>query len=92
MFIIQSGKGLGTRSKITRESGIKTRTSTAHDLNPQKSRALFATPSSSLEDLESTKGKKFCKMTTSSCLMRTIYHFLSQVMVVININILIRGF
>ena len=66
MFIIQSGKGLGTTSKITRESGIKTRTSTAHDLNPQKSRALFATPSSSLEDLESTKGKKFCKMTTSS--------------------------
>lgn len=52
MFIIQSGKGLGTRSKITRESGTKTRTSTAHDLNPRQRRALFATPSSSLEDLE----------------------------------------
>ena len=60
MFIIQSGKGLGTRSKITRESGTKTRTSTErvlslsteHDLNPRQRRALFATPSSSLEDLE----------------------------------------
>ena len=52
MFIIQSGKGLGTRSKITRESGTKTRTGTAHDLNPRQRRALFATPSSSLEDLE----------------------------------------
>lgn len=56
MFITQSGKGLGTRSKITRESGTKTRTSTAlstaHDLNPRQRRTLFATPSSSLEDLE----------------------------------------
>ena len=52
MFIIQSGKGLGTRSKITRESGTKTRISTVHDLNPRQRRALFATPSSSLEDLE----------------------------------------
>ena len=53
MFIIQSGKGLGTRSKITRESGTKTRTSTQPThLNPRQRRALFATPSSSLEDLE----------------------------------------
>ena len=40
----------------TRYSALSTRTSTAlstaHDLNPRQRRALFATPSSNLEDLE----------------------------------------
>ena len=66
MFIIQVEKawerGQRLRGSLVQRLRLVLRMTSTH----RKRRALFATPSSSLEDLESAKGKKFCKMTTSS--------------------------